>query len=118
MALWYQIGHTYMQRKKWPYGSRIDTFKGTVSRDFLLLVSPQPQSIPLGLFRIFRKFVEIFASQGAPPVSTTPVLHLELRISPRIFEKIRNGPNGLIRGLGETDPCRKPEVENLVALSL
>jgi hypothetical protein len=35
-------------------------------------VSPQPQSIPLRLFRIFRKFAEIFASQGAPPISTTP----------------------------------------------
>ncbi len=33
-------------------------------------------------------------------------------------KKIRNGPNGIIRGLGETDPCRKPEVKNLVALSL
>ncbi len=44
--------------------------KGTVSRDFLLLVffhqslSPQPQSIPLGPFRFFRKFAEIFAAQG------------------------------------------------------
>jgi hypothetical protein len=28
---------------------------------------------------------------------------LELRISPRIFEKIRNGPNGILGGLGETD---------------
>ena len=37
-----------------------------------------------------------------PPVSTTPVVHLELRI----FEKIRNGPND------------KPKVENLVGLSL
>jgi hypothetical protein len=46
------------------------------------------------------------------------VVHLELRISRRIFEKIQNGPNGIIRGLGETDPCRKTEVENLVALSL
>ncbi len=26
--------------------------------------------------------------------------------------------NGIIRGLGETNPCRKPEVKNLVALSL
>jgi hypothetical protein len=26
-----------------------------------------------------------------PPVSATPVVHLELRISPQIFEKIRNG---------------------------
>ncbi len=52
-----------------------------------------------------------------PPVSMTLVVHLELRISPN-FLKIRNGPNGIIRGLGETDPCRKSEVENLVALSL
>ena len=27
----------------------------------------------------------------------------ELRISPRIFEKIRNCPNGILKGLGETD---------------
>ena len=36
-------------------------------------------------------------------VSLIPVVNLELRISPRIFEKIRNGPNGVLRGLGETD---------------
>ncbi len=29
-----------------------------------------------------------------PPVSTTPVVHLELRISPWIFENIRNGRPG------------------------
>jgi hypothetical protein len=28
-----------------------------------------------------------------PPVSLIPVVHLDLRISPRIFEKIRNGFN-------------------------
>jgi len=32
-----------------------------------------------------------------------PVVNLELRISPRIFEKIRNSPNGILRGLGETN---------------
>jgi hypothetical protein len=37
-----------------------------------------------------------------PPVLLTPVANLELRISPRIFEKIRNSPYGIIRGLGET----------------
>ncbi len=37
-----------------------------------------------------------------PPVSMTPVVHLELQISPRIFEKIRNGPNGILIGLGES----------------
>jgi hypothetical protein len=33
--------------------------------------------------------------------------NLELRISPRIFEKIRNSPNVIIRGLGETDSRKK-----------
>ncbi len=33
-----------------------------------------------------------------PPVSTTPVVHLELRISPGIFEKILNGPNSTLQG--------------------
>ncbi len=51
-------------------------FKGKVSQDFCFWffhesVSPQPQSIPIGPFRIFQKFAEIFASQGAPPVSRT-----------------------------------------------
>jgi hypothetical protein len=38
-------------------------------------VSPQPQSIPFRPFRIFSKIRgdTVFASQGAPPVSTTPV---------------------------------------------
>jgi hypothetical protein len=53
-----------------------------------------------------------------PPVSMTPVVHLELRIYPRIFEKNRNGPNGILRGFGETDSWKKPEVENLETLSL
>jgi hypothetical protein len=51
-------------------------------------------------------------------VSLTPVVHLEPRISPRIFEKIRNGRKGIFRCLGETDSRKKPEVENLVKLSL
>jgi hypothetical protein len=49
--------------------------KGTVSRDFLLLVfyeSVSPPPAPKYPIRIFQKFMEIFASQGAPPASTTP----------------------------------------------
>ncbi len=53
-----------------------------------------------------------------PPMSMTPVVHLELQISLWIFEKIWNGPNVILRGLGETDSWKKPEVENLVTLSL
>jgi hypothetical protein len=48
------------------------------SRDFLPLVffksvSPKPLIIPFRIFEFFRKFAEIFAAQGLPPVSTTPV---------------------------------------------
>ncbi len=51
-----------------------------------------------------------------PPVSTTLVLHVELRISAQILEKILNGRNGTLWCLGETDSWKKPEVENHVAL--
>jgi hypothetical protein len=47
-----------------------------------------------------------------PPVSLTPVVHLELRIFPQIFEKVQNGPNGIFRGLGETKSWKKPESES------
>ncbi len=44
--------------------------------------------------------------------------YLELRISPWIFEKIQNGLIGYPGALGETDSWKKPEDENLMALSL
>jgi hypothetical protein len=49
---------------------------------------------------------------------TTLVVHLDLRLSPQIFEKIRNGPNAILWGWGETDSSKKPEAKNLVTLSL
>jgi hypothetical protein len=57
----------------------MNLIKGTVSRDFLLLVffmnqfPPSPRVFRLDRFEFFRKFTEIFASQGAPLVSATPV---------------------------------------------
>jgi hypothetical protein len=59
---------------------------------------------------VHTKLLIIFLLEGffhLPPVSLTPVANLELQISPRIFEKIRNGPDGIIRGLGETDSRKK-----------
>jgi hypothetical protein len=67
------------------------------------------------------KIIKIFLLEGffhLPPVSLTPVANLELRISRQIFKKIRNDPNGIIRGLGETALRKKPEAKNLVTLSL
>ncbi len=51
-----------------------------------------------------------------PLVSTTLVVHLELLLSPRIFENIGSVPYGTFRGLGETDSWKTPEVENLLWL--
>jgi len=33
-------------------------------------------------------------------------------------KKFWNGPNGILEDLGETDSWKKPEVKNVVALSL
>ncbi len=41
------------------------------------------------------------------PVSLTPLINIRSRISPRIFEKIWYGPNGILRGPGNTDSWRK-----------
>jgi hypothetical protein len=38
-----------------------------------------------------------------PPVSLILVVHLDLRISPRIFEKNLNGLKEILWGWGETD---------------
>ncbi len=83
-------------------------------KNLYLYISSTTQRWPNKIIKIF--LIEDFFH--LPPVSLTPVANLELRISPRIFEKIRNGPGGIIRGLGETDLRKKPEAKNLVTLSL
>ncbi len=62
--------------------------------------------------------VSLIPVANLPPVSLIPVVHLYLRISPRIFENILNDSNVIIRGLGEGDSWKKPEAKNLVTLSL
>ncbi len=52
------------------------------------------------------------------PVSLTPVINIHSQISLRIFEKIQNGPNGILGGPGDTDSWKKLEVKNLVSDSL
>jgi hypothetical protein len=54
-----------------------------------------------------------------PPVSLTPVANLELRISPRIFEKKIEMTLMVYSGAwGKLIHEKKPDVENLVTLSL
>jgi hypothetical protein len=67
-------------------------------------------------------FFQLFATGGkfaTGVVSTSgALLCLDLRISLQIFEKIRNDPTVIFRGLGEEDSWKKPEANNLVILSL
>jgi hypothetical protein len=51
-------------------------------------------------------------------MSTTPLINIHSQISLRIFEKNENGPNGILRGPGDTDLWKKYDVENLVSDSL
>jgi hypothetical protein len=46
--------------------------------------------------------------KNLPPVSLIPVVHLGLRISPRIFKEIWNCLNGILWGWGDTDSWKKP----------
>jgi hypothetical protein len=49
------------------------------------------------------EFVAKFAAGVFYPAAILPPVHLDLRISSRIFEKIRNDPSIIFRGLGEGD---------------
>jgi hypothetical protein len=55
-------------------------------------------------FEFFKKFAEIFASQGAPPVSTTPVANFATGTAGVVDTwQILNDPNVIFRGLGIDD---------------
>jgi hypothetical protein len=97
--------------KQWEQYQAADTLKWAWRQKFKYMLTLLSKGAPAKLLN-FSDFFHL------PPVSTTPVVNLELQISPGIFKKIRNGPNGVLRGLGETDSWKKPEVENLVALSI
>ncbi len=52
-------------------------------------------------------FVETGGKFATGVVDAVLLVHLYLRISPRIFETIRNGPNGILCGWAETDSWKK-----------
>jgi hypothetical protein len=51
------------------------------------------------------------------PVPLIPVVPLDLRISPRIFEQVWNGPEGILRGLSETDSWKNQEFGTVPLMS-
>jgi hypothetical protein len=94
------------QRHRWQIMGTISGcrhLKVNLKAEIYIYVNSTTQRFPNKNYKIIKKFLlEDFFH--LPPVSLTPVVYLEPRISPRIFEKIRNGRNGILRGLGETDP--------------
>ncbi len=70
--------------------------KGNLKAKIYIYVNSTTQRCP-------NKIIKNFLIEGffhLPPVSLTPVANLELRISPRIFEKIRNRPKWYNQRLG------------------
>ncbi len=105
------------QRRRWQIMGTISGcrhLKVNLKAKMYIYVNSTTQRCPDKIIKIF--LLEDFFH--LPPVSLTPVVHLEPRISPRIFEKIRKGRSGILRCLGEIDSWKKPEVENLVTQSL
>ncbi len=100
-TLWWQICHR-CKRHRWQRMGTISDFwqlKMNLKEKIYLYTNSATQKCQKEIKKIFQN-EDVF---HLPLVSTTPVVHLELWISPQFFEKIRNG-------LGETDPSRKPEV--------
>ncbi len=85
----------WCQRHRWQTMGLISScryFKVNLKAKVYIYVNSTIQRCPNKIIKIF--LIEDFFH--LPPVSTTPVVNLQLRISPRIFEKIRNGPNGML----------------------
>jgi hypothetical protein len=54
-------------------------------------------------FSAFWLFLTGINNKNLSPVSFTPAINNNSRISPRIFEKIQNCPNGILMGMEDTD---------------
>ncbi len=94
---WWQFCHRY----RWHWWQIMGTISGcrhlkvNLKAKIYKHVNSTTQRRPNKIIKIF--LLEDFFH--LPPVSLTPVVYLDLRISPRIFEKIRNGRNGILRCL-------------------
>ncbi len=109
--------HWYQQHrwKIWNWWQIMGTISGcrdlkvNLKANMYLEVNSTTQRCPKKIIKTF--MLEDFFNFHLSPMSTTPVVHLELRISPWIFEKIRNSPSGILRGWLETYSWKKPEVD-------
>jgi hypothetical protein len=105
----WQICHKYQPHRWQTMGliSGCRYLKVNLKAKMYICVTSTIQRCPNKIIKIFL-IADFF---HLPPLSLTPVANLDLRISPQIFEKIRNGPNGILWGWGETDWWKKPEAK-------
>ncbi len=85
------------QRHRWQIMGTISgcsNLKLNLKAKIYIYINSTTQRCPSNIIKIFH--FEDFCH-------LPPVVHLKLRISPRMFEKIRNGPLDILRDLGETD---------------
>ncbi len=84
--------------KQWEQYQAADTLKWTWRQKFICMLTLLSKGIPTKLFKF--SWLKIFSF--AIGVNDTGGQPLAANISAN-FRKIRNGPNGILRGLGETD---------------
>ena len=93
-----RTGGKICRQSRWYLWQIMGTISGwTGWNKMYLYVNSTTQRCPNKIFKTF--LIEDFFH--LPPVSTTLVDHLELRISSQIFQKTWNGPIGILRGLEE-----------------
>ncbi len=90
--VWDVYGCNFLWRYQWHQWRPWPT---SAARDITDL-SPSTFSYP---WQLLTSIASFFLS----PVSLTPVINIHSRISPQIFEKIQNGPNVILGGLGDID---------------
>jgi hypothetical protein len=83
-------------------------FGGVVDTGFLVIYIGRTLKLPVSLTPAKNLSpVSLTPPNSLSPVSLTLLINIHSRFSQRIFEKIRNDPNGLLRGPGDTDSGKK-----------
>ncbi len=101
------------QRRQWQIMGKISGcrhLKVNLRAKLYIHVNSSTQRCPNKLIKIF--LIENFF------ICHRCQRHQWCTLNCKYLREFRNGPNGILRGLEETDSWKKPEVENLVALSL
>jgi hypothetical protein len=96
----------WCQRHRWQFATGVVDTQAELVAKFAAGVDDTGGKFAAGVVETGGNFLppmSLTPVANLPLVSLTLVVHFDLRISPRIFEKIRNDPTVIFRGLGEGD---------------